>query len=1222
MRRFTSIFAILLTMMIGSSVSAQAQDVLEELQGKGYKVGEVVSDIVPGQWYILKQGRTTNNAYSRPLEEGYMFDAGVGKQVLKGMTEFVDVNGINVCDSNAQYLVRFKEVASTDPGCIYDTYALQFGTGNWVGEEIINNQPQPYSTDNEALSSPWNCGHFDGEGETNSFWFTKDYLTNHVDNNSFGDTWYTTVVHWGSGDPSTFVRERNYDWFLSEVTIVDNITELDVKRSEVYQRWAWLTFKSKAMVPGTEHGQYEETAYENFITALNDAAEKLEDNSYEWTEKKIQETLDDMNGRYEAVQEAKIIKEFKPANGYYYIEAAGYNYHELIVTEEEEKTIYPAKGLYSNVNGLGWKTLDHDNPDASFLWRIDLDEETGNYQLYNCATGGRFEKIVRSTVATFNTEIDPVSSEIAIEFIKVMPDGDVAFAFHLANQDPNAPETNSDCIYAHQNGHSTGTGKSGNIVGWNKKEGSGEGSWWKTVAVDDAKALELIQAYADVMNHDKLVNTYDSLLKIAKEKILVAEGREKVATSVDQVYSEFTQDGDGIGLKGAIDGDFNSHWHSLWKGGEVTPGTHYMQFDAGKELSKGVIIYLVRRNTPNDHIYRASLYGSKTGEYDTPKEAWEKLGEVTIDNFSYLKAIMTDPIMFDGSYQHFRIYAEETRTLENKQANNRGFWHAAELNILPYELAANSQAVQMGDTYTNLRNFLDEHEGIESKDINSALVNQFKEYWEAFNAKLVDPNALKNAIADAKKKTENVVIGTDPGYWADDSFVAEINKLADEAEEYNNSGKYTQEETDAYLNALKEKSAGILGAANKVRTDKWYQIQFPDEELYDERGWDKSPAVQVINSDLISQNALWNRVIAVGKQIEGDGVTYHSGAKFATQIGVDEAYQGSKLVLDIAEDLFDEDLSYFRFVETDVEGEYLLQNKANGLFVKTGVKNTISTTDVHPSIFKVEAVGCGTNIFRIKDVDETNYGFLNCSRNGGVIISWSSGYVGSNSAYLIKEAGDITTLPENTYLMQAEEGRIYPFTSAVSYKVISGDVDASLFTFNGITENDEYVFTPVNEAQAGVPTFMVVEGEYYEPFDDEEPEYVEITLEHGMNFVRKEVNTDAVVGSFKATNAPKGAVVVDKATLKVLKSSTELAVNSAYINPKQAPIVEGDRGFIIEIGGTGEIVSVQDVLQKVATSGTIYGIDGRVILEKGNINSINKLGKGVYILNGAKIMVK
>lgn len=1220
MRRFTSIFAILLTMMIGSSVSAQAQDVLEELQGKGYKVGEVVSDIVPGQWYIMNQPRTTNNAYSRPLEEGYLFDAGVGNQLLKGMTEFVDVKGINICDSNAQYIVRFKEATSSDPGCMYDTYTLQFGTGNWVGTETFNSKIQPATTDNEYLATPWNCGHFPGEGDERSFWFTLDYNQQHVDNNSFGDTWYTTVVHWGSGDPTTFVRDRNYDWFLSEVTIVDNITEIDVKRSEVYQRWAWLTFKSKAMVPGTEHGQYEETAYENFINALNDAAEKLEDDSYEWTEKKIQETLDDINGRYEAVEAAKIIKEFKPANGYYYIEAAGYNYHEKVITEESEEYIYPAKGLYSNVNGLGWKTLDHDNPDASFLWRIDLDEETGNYQLYNCATGGRFEKIVRSTVATFNTEIDPVSSEIAIEFINVMPDGDVAFAFHLANQDPSAPEANSDCIYAHQSGHSLGEGKSGNIVGWNKKENSGEGSWWKTVAVDDAKALELIQAYADVMNHDKLVNTYDSLLKIANNKILVAEGREKIATSVDQLYSEYTDPSEGS-LAGAIDNNYNTFWHSDWHNGNVEPGSHYLQIDALKEISKGAMIYFVRRTgSGRDMTTRFSLYGSVTGEEAT-KEEWTELGEWENNNMSQNTAFISDPIKFEGSYRYFRIYSEETKTSEGKN-DNRGYWHAAELNILPFELAPNSQAIQMGDTYTNLRNFLDEHKNIESKDINSAIVNQFKEYLSAFEAKLVDPNALKNAIADARKKTENVVIGTDPGYWPDDSFVAEINKLADEAEEYNNSGKYTQEQTDAYLNALKEKSAGILGAANKVRTDKWYQIQFPDEELYDERGWDKSPAVEVLNSGFISQNALWNRVIAVGKQIEGDGVTYHSGAKFATQIGVDEAYQGSKLVLDIAEDLFDEDLSYFRFVETDVEGEYLLQNKANGLFVKTGVKNTISTTDVHPSIFKVEAVGCGTNIFRIKDVDETNYGFLNCSRNGGVIISWSSGYVGSNSAYLIKEAGDITTLPENTYLMQAEEGRIYPFTSAVSYKVISGDVDASLFTFNGITENDEYVFTPVNEAQAGVPTFMVVEGEYYEPFDDEEPEYVEITLEHGMNFVRKEVNTDAVVGSFKATNAPKGAVVVDKATLKVLKSSTELAVNSAYINPKQAPIVEGDRGFIIEIGGTGEIVSVQDVLQKVATSGTIYGIDGRVILEKGNINSINKLGKGVYILNGAKIMVK
>ena len=92
-------------------------------------------------------------------------------------------------------------------------------------------------------------------------------------------------------------------------------------------------------------------------------------------------------------------------------------------------------------------------------------------------------------------------------------------------------------------------------------------------------------------------------------------------------------------------------------------------------------------------------------------------------------------------------------------------------------------------------------------------------------------------------------------------------------------------------------------------------------------------------------------------------------------------------------------------------------------------------------------------------------------------------------------------------------------------------------------------------------------------------------------------------------------------SLKLLKSDTTLGANSAYIVPDQAEEVEA-RGFVITIGGTGEVVSIQDVLGKVAKSGAIYSIDGKMILEKGNINSINKLGKGTYILNGAKILVK
>ena len=43
--------------------------------------------------------------------------------------------------------------------------------------------------------------------------------------------------------------------------------------------------------------------------------------------------------------------------------------------------------------------------------------------------------------------------------------------------------------------------------------------------------------------------------------------------------------------------------------------------------------------------------------------------------------------------------------------------------------------------------------------------------------------------------------------------------------------------------------------------------------------------------------------------------------------------------------------------------------------------------------------------------------------------------------------------------------------------------------------------------------------------------------------------------------------------------------------------------------------------QNVVKSGIIYTLDGRVA-GKGNLNNVKNLGRGIYILNGTKVVVK
>ena len=84
-----------------------------------------------------------------------------------------------------------------------------------------------------------------------------------------------------------------------------------------------------------------------------------------------------------------------------------------------------------------------------------------------------------------------------------------------------------------------------------------------------------------------------------------------------------------------------------------------------------------------------------------------------------------------------------------------------------------------------------------------------------------------------------------------------------------------------------------------------------------------------------------------------------------------------------------------------------------------------------------------------------------------------------------------------------------------------------------------------------------------------------------------------------------------------------MSVNRVYITD----IAEGAEPFTrkaelaeitFDLSGTNGIAST---IQNISRDGAIYSIDGRQVA-KGNLNSLSKLGRGVYILNGTKVTVK
>jgi hypothetical protein len=87
----------------------------------------------------------------------------------------------------------------------------------------------------------------------------------------------------------------------------------------------------------------------------------------------------------------------------------------------------------------------------------------------------------------------------------------------------------------------------------------------------------------------------------------------------------------------------------------------------------------------------------------------------------------------------------------------------------------------------------------------------------------------------------------------------------------------------------------------------------------------------------------------------------------------------------------------------------------------------------------------------------------------------------------------------------------------------------------------------------------------------------------------------------------------------IMVTYTYVNANGAYITG-ETPL---DPNAELIVNFDNEAVDgIQTALNQVAKTGEIYTIDGKLMNRKGNLNDLQRYGKGIYILNGVKVVVK
>lgn len=835
----------------------------------------------------------------------------------------------------------------------------------------------------------------------------------------------------------------------------------------------------------------------------------------------------------------------------------------------------------------------------------------------------------------------------------------------------------------HCGGHSAGAGQYGFVVGW---YGDPEASRWYLTPVDEATADQWMngdeaKVRKMVNEANGIVGSVPAQFEIAKDIKTTIFDNDSVVVNASQFYSQYTTEDqqkipDGKTVYDfLIDGQQSTYWHSRWEDGDAAFKTHYLQIEANETLNGLYAAKITRRPVSGDHITKLAVKGYEEAPTDeTTFEEGKDLATLTLPLGANNETIVS--AVFDATgCTYLRFYSLETKAAANGGGSNRGYWHASEFNVFKAEQgtvyektqyqvrAAIISRLQAAMDAWTAANYSAEDASLINNEAFKAAYDELVAANEAWKAVYVDPAELREAVK-AAPAANLFVIGNNPGQWKEGSVtpVATVN----EAQAYDETGAYTPAESERLIKAIADVTEKAFDAANKVETGKWYRIKFPTEEMYDTYEWSKTGAKDVYheNAGVQQYPALFGKTAAAGK-----GTTTYVPFERTNDAGElvnDTVATYEATVVEDARDFANgnqiyfyegEDLEYiaegsdlFRFIQA-TDSSYIIQNKATGLFLRGGSPATLS--DI-PTYFYSKAIGAGANLITFTDVlgEKVQHRNLHGERSTNRLVCWEASNLGSNSGLLIEEVEAVAEEPATAYTTKLWPGSYYAYTRPVDI-TIAPDAGATAYGAElVVTETDTTVYLKKIEAEtikAGTPYILIADlvGEYITPADRlaeiaqsyidageygyiqkqeaaqlRDDEYAAIELDHGMVVDTLQKGNGSLVGTFRSLTVEAGqGLVTNNNGFKHTLVNTNVGAFGAYVKSAFDPESADVLGTIaVKIEGSIED-GIDQILGNVAKGGNIYTVDGKLV-GKGNINAINNLPAGIYIVNGVKVTKK
>ena len=938
-----------------------------------------------------------------------------------------------------------------------------------------------------------------------------------------------------------------------------------------------------------------------------------------------------------------------------------------------KKALYSASAMGSDGNMADWLAWGTQQANAAYLWKVEAVEgKPTEYRMINMWNGKTHISIGQSSnskLALNDTATVCFDFRNDKEEVKYM-DGEeekteIVTSFNIRSSQQAADAYN----YLHCGGHSGGAGTGSWIVGWS----DGGATRWYMTPVDEATANQWIadaekpkKLTAMMTKADSIVAAFPAQLEIAKDIETTIYENDSVVVTADQFYSQYTTEDAQTIPEGQtvydfmLDGKQSTYWHSAWEAGAVGQKVHYLQVNAAEALEGLYAVKLQRRPVSGDHITQLIVKGYT--EAPTDETTFEEGTELGVLDFplSANNETLTSKVFDATGMNYLRFYSTTTAAASSGGGANRGYWHASAFNVFKASAAPRYETTQYVARKTEAdalsaaiaaweeKGFTEDSLELLDDETFTAAYNALVAAAEAWGAVYVDPAALRAAIA-AAPADELFVTGNNPGQWKEG--VVTPKATVEAAQAYNASGAYTPAQSEEHIAAIAKAEADVWAAANKVETGKWYRFSFPTEEAYEKYGWDKTPAKAVENevAGVEEYPALFGKTIAIGQSfVDYVGFTNDEGENDTVAVYTvetkDAFYAGDRMFYFEDAD-FSEGEDLFRFIQA-TDSTYKIQNKATGLFLNG------AALSAHPAYYDVKAIGTGANVIGWTDLfGNRQQSYLHAQRADNRLVTWNDTTLGSNSMMMIEEVEAVAEAPATEYVQKLWPGMVYTYTYPVDVTVSEG---ATAYGAEFVvTESDTTVVLKAfaeNKVAKGLPFILIadLEGEYVTTADrlkaiaaeilaeNEQygynekvmanvklnDEYAEVTMDHGMEVDTLVQTTLSMRGTLKGATVKAGKAILAKENgFEHTLVDKTVGANSAWIacdfDPESADVLGS-----IAIKVEGEIESgINEVLNKVAQSGKIYNAAGQLV-GKGNINTVNSLPAGIYVVNGVKVIKK